>query len=352
MRIESSELAMQASYLSQSRTESQQRLSTWGSSSSAARPESTRSLEAQTRVSISQAARFSLQIDSAGSATALTDSVDETVEADPVTALIKSMVEMFTGQAIRVFSSADMPPIRTAPNLGSIGQIGQQVIPQRGGQAMAYDASHLREEYEQMTFSAEGVVRTSDGQEIRFSLDMQMERYYREESSISIRTGDATRKDPLVLNFAGTAAQLNNRFVRFDLDGDGTNDLLPGLGKGSAYLALDRNGNGRIDNGRELFGPTSNNGYRELAELDADGNGWIDDADPLFEQLRMWNPDDELLRSLSDTGVGALALARLNTPFALRAANNTDLGRVRETGVFLKEDGGAGTLQEIDLTVG
>ncbi|MBK6906882.1 MAG: hypothetical protein IPH08_07280 [Rhodocyclaceae bacterium] len=353
MRIESSELVMQANYQAQTRTESQQRLSTWGGTDRSSRQESALSLAAETRVSISEAARFSLQIDSAGPTRALAQRTEDAVDTDPVTALIKSMVEMFTGQAIKVFSSADMQPVRPVPNLASpnLAGSGSAAPALRGGQAIAYDASYLHEEFEQLSFSAEGVIRTDDGQEIRFSFEMAMERTYREENSVSIRTGEATRKDPLILNFAGPAAQLNDRFIQFDLDSDGVTELLPGLSRGSAYLVLDRDGNGRIDNGRELFGPTSNNGYQELALLDADRSGWIDERDPLFTQLSVWNPEEGVLRSLSDAGVGALALARAATPFSLRSADQSDLGRLRETGLYLNENGSAGTLQEIDVTV-
>jgi hypothetical protein len=54
---------------------------------------------------------------------------------------------------------------------------------------------------------------------------------------------------------------------------------------------------------------------------------------------------------LREAGVGALALAHVNSKFELRGAGNSDLGGVRDTGVFLFEDGSVGSLQEIDLTV-
>ena len=71
----------------------------------------------------------------------------------------------------------------------------------------------------------------------------------------------------------------------------------------------------------------------------------------MFTQLSVWNPEEGVLRSLSDAGVGALALARAATPFSLRSADQSDLGRLRETGLYLNENGSAGTLQEIDVTV-
>jgi hypothetical protein len=57
------------------------------------------------------------------------------------------------------------------------------------------------------------------------------------------------------------------------------------------------------------------------------------------------------LRRLGELGIGALALAHAATPFALRGDGNSDLGLVKSTGLYLREDGGAGSFQEIDLTV-
>jgi hypothetical protein len=217
---------------------------------------------------------------------------------------------------------------------------------------MRYEASHLREEFEQLNLSAEGVVRTTDGQEIRFSLQVQVERSYREEQQISVTAGNVPRKDPLVLNFNGTAAQLTDQMFRFDLNGDGRPDLLPGLAAGSGFLVFDRNGNGKIDDGSELFGPRSNFGFAELALLDTDQSRWLDEADPLFKALGVWQPADGIIHSLSELGIGALGLANIATPFTLRDANDGARGAIRDSSVFLRDNGNAGLLQEIDLDVG
>jgi len=105
----------------------------------------------------------------------------------------------------------------------------------------------------------------------------------------------------------------------------------------------------------ELFGPASGNGFRELAALDQDGNGWIDENDSAYEQLHVWlktaaTGDDRLL-TLKEANVGAIALAHVGTDFDLKGAGNQTLGQVRSTSVYLGDDGRAGTVQQIDLAV-
>lgn len=368
MKIDSSTLSMQSNYQAWQHDETRAQMAAWNSSSGNSGSPLNSLSSASARVSISQAARMSLHVETAHSA----DGDSSLGDTDAVTALIKSMVEMLTGRAIKTFSAADLPPMPDMPALqdpgqsaGTAGSASQSAAPPSSA-GMSYDAYHLYQEDVQMNYSAEGLIRTGDGQEIRFSFEMQMERHYREESQVSVRSGSAIKKqDPLVVNFAGTAAQLSSRMIKFDLNGDGQLDNLPELLSGSAYLVLDRNQNGRIDNGNELFGPATNNGFAELAKLDADNNGWIDEADPLFSQLGLWSTPSvatpsadkttgsdkqSALRSLSEAGIGALALARLATPFDLKEGTQP-LGAVRETGLFLFDNGKPGSLQELDLVV-
>ncbi|MBF0202439.1 MAG: VCBS repeat-containing protein [Desulfamplus sp.] len=209
-------------------------------------------------------------------------------------------------------------------------------------------------ESEKTTFGAMGVVKTSSGEDISFGIGLEMSReFYREEKFQM--TADAVLVDPLVVNFGGTPADLTDIRFKFDLDSDGEEESIPWLKSGSGFLVLDRNGDGKVNNGGELFGPATGRGFRELAELDDDGNGWIDENDGAYENLLVWSgssPATAELKSLGEMGIGAISLASAETPFTIKeGVNNETLGQVRRTGIYLKEDGGAGTVQQLDLSV-
>lgn len=288
--------------------------------------------------------------------------IEEAVDAannDPHLQLIRFLVELMTGQHVGSLSPqgsgasepSDTPPAVPAARASTSPQIAP---PRSAGFGIEYEYHAIREEFEQTLVSAEGLVKTSDGREINFKIDLSMTRYYREETSVSLRAGDAVRKDPLVLNFNGTAAQLSDHRFSFDLDGNGSRENIALLASGNGYLAIDRNGNGKIDSGRELFGPATDSGFGELAALDSDGNRWIDENDIAFRELRIWTPNAEgagTLETLAQRQVGAIGLGHVLSPFELRGAGNSNLGAVLASGVFLAEDGRAGTVQEIDLSV-
>jgi hypothetical protein len=180
-----------------------------------------------------------------------------------------------------------------------------------------------------------------------------MSREFANHESIDIRAGDEL-KDPLVINYAGTAAQLEETDLRFDIDLDGNLDQLKFVSAGSGFLALDKNRDGRINDGSELFGPDSGDGFTELADYDSDNNNWIDENDAIYERLRIWERNSQgetTLVSLGQRGIGAIYLERVETPFSLNGPQNNHLGEVRTTGLFLSESGLPGTVQQLEMVV-
>lgn len=264
--------------------------------------------------------------------------------------LIAEMLTLISGQHRAKLT--DMSEV-AATSSGEASGKTLKVAP--SGREMIWESTFTESihESERSRFAASGEVRTADGRVIDFKLDLAMCRDFKCERK-QIEQGVVEMRDPLVINFDGKAAELGSMRFDFDLDGDGKNESIHGLRGSSGFLAIDRNGDGRINDGRELFGTRSGDGFADLAKLDSDGNHWLDEADPAFADLRVWSHGDdgkERLLGLKEKGVGAIYLGSTETPFSLKDDDNRSRGEVRASGVYLREDGGAGTLQQVDLAV-
>lgn len=212
---------------------------------------------------------------------------------------------------------------------------------------------YYHREEEQTTFSTTGMVKTADGRELSFNLEVAMSRRFEEYYEETYSTGMVTYCDPLVINLDTNIAQVSDQKFFFDLDQDGEEEEVSSLASGSGFLALDLNDDGVINDGGELFGTKSGNGFADLAKYDADGNGWIDEADEIWEKLLIWTKDEDgndKLYHLSDLGVGAIGLGNVSTQFALNSEqNNQHNAMIRNTGIFLYENGTVSTVQHLDL---
>lgn len=215
-------------------------------------------------------------------------------------------------------------------------------------------------EQEDTSFSTVGTVRTKDGREINFNVNVNMSRrceeYYREELNVA----QFALCDPLVINLNTDVTKLSDQTFYFDLDADGEEEEISML-RGSGYLALDKNGDGVINDGSELFGTKNGDGFADLARYDEDGNGWIDENDSIWSKLKIWCKDEngnDVLYKLSDKGVGAICLKNVSTDFTMQGDRKAQDGTmnanatnavIRKTGIFLYENGNVGTVQHVDM---
>lgn len=338
MRIQSSELAFQAAHQRSDRAFERVSIETWRARDSAPRPDT---------VSLSERAI-------AASALPAPDSGSSAVS--PKLALVKLVLEDLLGFEIEVYDPARDPvdPAADAP-----AEPALQRPPRRAptsGAGFELSVLRTREETERLTVTAQGVVRTADGRELQIALGLDLQRSFRETSEVVVRGGTEApkRKDPLVINLTTQSVAFERERIAFDLDADGVAEQIPNVTSASGFLALDRSGNGRIDDGSELFGARSGNGFAELAQLDDDANGWIDESDAAFTQLRIWRRDaqgGEQVQSLTEAGVGALHLGEARGDFEIRDTDQTPVAEVRSTGLYLHESGQAGSLQQLDFFV-
>jgi hypothetical protein len=221
-----------------------------------------------------------------------------------------------------------------------------------GGTGGQYTSEFYYEENETTSFSTDGVVKTSDGREIGFNVELTMSRSFTTYASETLDFGSPRVTDPLVINLDAPAADVKDQKFYFDLDADGHEEAISRLGSGSGFLALDKNGDGIINDGSELFGTSSGNGFADLANYDSDGNGWIDEADEIFDKLLIWTMDEngkDQLVGLGKAGVGAIYLGSQRTNFSMNDQNNEVNAQVRATGIFLYENGGVGSVQQVDF---
>lgn len=209
------------------------------------------------------------------------------------------------------------------------------------------------EEEESMTFSSVGKAVTADGRTIEFNMEIEMSRAFCESSEVLTKQTEVVMTDPLVISLDSNPVSVSDQKWRFDIDGNGTDDGISLLSKGSGFLAFDKNEDGKINNGTELFGAKTGNGFRELAEYDEDGNGWIDENDEIYSKLSVWIKDDtgnDKLIGLKQANVGAIYLANLSTDFSMKSErDNSHNAQLRRTGMYLTEDGMSNTIQQLDM---
>lgn len=232
---------------------------------------------------------------------------------------------------------------------------GQRIIPLNANiKTFSFSRQYYHEETENTGFATQGTVKCADGREINFNLNVTMSRSFQEYYEENVRMMEVSMCDPLVINLDGNIAELSDQTFLFDLDGDGQKDEINRLGAGSGFLALDKNGDGVINDGNELFGTKSGNGFADLAAYDTDHNGFIDEGDEIWDKLKIWVMDENgegQLYSLAEKGVGAICLQNAATDFAITDENNQAKGRIRNTGFFLYENGEAGSVQHVDMTL-
>jgi hypothetical protein len=162
---------------------------------------------------------------------------------------------------------------------------------------------------------------------------------------VSIDIRRIYQQDPLILDLDGNGIDVTDiaNGAKFDIDGDGTEDQTAWVSGGDALLALDRNGDGEINDGTELFGDQNGakDGFAELAKYDDNHDGVIDESDAVFSSLVLLRADGSQ-SSLASEGIKSISLTMI-TPLDERLVGG-DL--VAKSG-FTRDDGSRGMVGEV-----
>lgn len=223
----------------------------------------------------------------------------------------------------------------------------------RDGWQLNYSLSESYREEEKISFAAEAEVKTADGKEIKVSIKLQMSREFSVENNLNLSMSSGKAVDPLVINYAGRAAEFKEDKFEFDLTADGNYENIPVLNQGSGFLVLADDGE-EIKDGSQLFGPETGDGFAELKAYDEDNNAWIDGGDSVFDKLKIWTKDEagnDRLFALADKNIGAVYLGNINADYSYKAEHNQTSAVNKKIGIYLGENGSAGTVQELDFIV-
>lgn len=184
-------------------------------------------------------------------------------------------------------------------------------------------AAAQRVEFElrvEISESASASARIESGEAgTRVEVSASAERHVRIE--LRARRVEQQKSDPLIVDVDGDGVYRTTGAAggaAFDVDGDGSAEQTSWVGPGDAFLAWDRDGNGRIDDGGELFGDQHGaaDGISELTRYDENADGVIDASDAVWDRLVLWsdaNRDGDSageLVSLAGAGFRAIDLGR------------------------------------------
>ncbi len=189
--------------------------------------------------------------------------------------------------------------------------------------------------------------QSTGGQQIQLSqssFNLQLEFSFESVEVVSIKQGEVQQSDPITLDLDGDGIELTSfgTGARFDILGSGSAVNTAFVTGGDAFLAIDRNGNGSVDSGKELFGDQNGarNGFEELRKLDSNNDGRIDSRDKEFNALRLFRDNGngtteagELI-SLADAGIESIDLNYQNVNEKAAGGN-----RIAQSTTFRYGDG-------------
>lgn len=162
---------------------------------------------------------------------------------------------------------------------------------------------------------------------------------------------EPAKSDPLIFDLNGNGVETSGlaKGTKFDINADGINDQVSFVSGGDAFLAYDKNGNGVIDNGSELFGDQNGarNGYEELAKYDDNKDGIIDKNDQIYDKLKLFSLNSNQQQQLDSLSEHQIKL--INLGYQQQQQSTAQGDTVAQISSFTRTDGSQGKTADLLL---
>ncbi|MBF0501066.1 MAG: hypothetical protein HQM09_13085 [Candidatus Riflebacteria bacterium] len=205
-----------------------------------------------------------------------------------------------------------------------------------------------------MNIQVEHIDSRLDISNVQLDSTRQSQQTLQTNQSLETQRQQGKKIDPLVIDLKGNGLDLTSvdKGALFDMNADGRPEKVGWVKGDDALLVLDRNGNGKIDNGTEVFGDQNGaaNGFAELAKYDDNHDGVIDSKDRIFKALKLYRDinGNGSIDSGELTGLSQAGIERLSLSFK-RIAESAGQHTIALKGGFTRTDGSSGEVSDVLL---
>lgn len=238
--------------------------------------------------------------------------------------IVSQLFKQVTGQDLAITTPDQLPNQAT----GATAQLpGQAPVPASANQpanGLNYQLSQTYLQTQRLTFSAEGLISTKDGQGIKFSVSLSMSQLFFSQTNVSANVGPGKQSSPLQVSYNGMAAELTSTEFSFSIDQGGSADHIalpssPANAPSAPALAVQSERENDQDQERDTQKPGDlQQAFASLAQT-------------FFKSMRLWQHQQDgsqLLLALGDQKLGSVYVGHLGKPLATESTQTNDTNLV------------------------
>jgi hypothetical protein len=219
------------------------------------------------------------------------------------------------------------------------------------GDVVSVEQWNSREQ--QLDYQVQGTFKVNERElflDYKYSLASEQVSYSKIEMSVE------ALKDPIIVQFGAQGLGEISGQKDFDINQDSSLNILPVFSGDVGYLVYDKNHNNKADDGGELFGPETGQGFTELALLDSNKNGFIDAEDQHFEKLYLWQPGKdnnqaEQWLSLKEAEIQAISVSATSTPYDFYDQQGEIQAQLRQSSFAISDNGTGRGVHQVDVRI-